>query len=294
MPETIFITGASGQLGRLVIDKLLARGASRSRIIAGSRSPEKLDDVAARGVEVRKADFEDGPGLSEALRGVDTVLLISTELLDAGGHRVWQHRNAIAAATKAGVKRIAYTSVPNPETSLLHFAPDHVDTEAAVRDTGLPFLIFRNGWYQENLLLGLPTALQSGRWHTSSSGGRTTYIAREDIADAIAAAIVNPPAESKIYTLTGPDSLSMEEVASLAADATGKPLTVMNVTDDQFEQGLKAAGVPEVFATVMVSSEKAAREGGLAVATNDAVQLTGHPQKSLADFLKDHCAALVG
>lgn len=247
MNDRIFVTGAAGQLGQLVIKHLIARGVAASRIVAGTRTPGRLTDLVATGIEVRRADFDDLQGLTEAFKGASTVLIVSTDALDGADTRLGQHRNAVAAAVAAGVERLAYTSQPNPESSLLTFAPDHRETERMIKATGLPYVIFRNGWYQENLLQALPHALKSGQWHSAAEGGSTSYVGREDISEAIAAALVDSASESGTYTLTGSEALSIIEVARLASQATGMPLSVVHVTDEQFATGLKAAGVPEFF-----------------------------------------------
>jgi NAD(P)H dehydrogenase (quinone) len=293
MADRIFVTGASGHLGGLVVRHLLASGVGPDRIIAGTRTPESRSALATAGVEVRRADFEDGDGLKAALEDVHTVLLVSTERMDGGGHRMQQHRTAVAAAVAAGVRRIAYTSVPDPEASLLQFAPDHVDTERAIRETGLPYLIFRNGWYQENLLLGLPGALSSGQYHSSAGGGKITYAAREDVAAGIAAALIRPPADSRIFTLTGPDTLSIDDVCALAASVNGRAVEVVNVPEEPFKAGLVSAGLPEWLATVLFSIETATRAGQLAISTGDLAALVGKPLRSLATFMEENRAALV-
>lgn len=287
MNDSIFVTGASGQLGQLVIKHLLARGVAPSRIVAGTRSPEKLADLAAAGIEVRKADFEDLRGLTEAFDGAGTVLIISTDMLDGTDTRLKQHRNAVSAAVAAGVERLAYTSLPNPESSLLTFAPDHLGTEQAIKATGLPYVFFRNGWYQENLLRVLPNALKSGQWHSAAEGGRTSYVGREDIAEAIAAALATSTPESRTYTLTGAEALSTEEIARLASQATGKPLSVVHVTDGQLAAGLKAAGVPEIFASLLVSAEAEMRAGNLSIVTDHVESLIGRAPRRLAGYLEE-------
>jgi NAD(P)H dehydrogenase (quinone) len=287
MSDTIFITGASGQLGRLVIKHLLAHGVAHNRIIAGTRRPEKLADLAAAGIEVRMADFDDPQGLTEAFKGASTALIISTDALDAADTRLKQHRNAVSSAVVAGIKRLAYTSLPNPESSLLTFAPDHLETERTIKATGLPHLIFRNGWYQENLLRSLPNALKSGQWHTSAKGGRTSYVGREDIAEAIAAALATSTSDSRTYTLTGPGALSNEEIAGLVRQATGKPLAVVHVTDEQLATGLEAAGVPGVFVSVLVSAEAEVRAGNLSIVTDHLESLIAHSPRRLADYLQE-------
>lgn len=294
MSDTIFVTGASGHLGQLVIKQLLARGVTHNRIIAGTRSPERLASLAATGIQVRKADFENPQGLTDAFKGVGTVLIISTDALDGAGTRLKQHRNAVSSAVAAGVKRLAYTSMPNPGSSLLTFAPDHLETERAIKATGLPHVIFRNGWYQENLLRSLPAALKSGHWYSASEGGRTSYAAREEIAEAIAAALATSNSDSRIYTLTGSEALSNEEIAQLARQATGKPLAVVHVTDEQLAASLKEAGVPDVFISVLVSIEAEVRAGNLSIVTDHLASLIGRSPKRLADYLQEAKASYTG
>jgi NAD(P)H dehydrogenase (quinone) len=286
MNDKIFVTGAAGQLGQLVIKHLLARGVAPSRIVAGTRSPDKLADLAAADVEVRRADFEDLRGLTAALNGAGTVLIISTDALDGTDTRLKQQRNAVSAAVAADVRRLAYTSQPNPDSSLLTFAPDHLGTEQAIKATGLPYVIFRNGWYQENLLRALPNALKSGQWHSAAEGGRTSYVGREDIAEAIAAALVTSTLESRTYTLTGSEALSTEEIALLASQVTGKPLSVVHVTDGQLAARLRAAGVPEIFVSVLASAEAETRAGNLSIVTDHVESLIARGPRRLAEYLK--------
>jgi NAD(P)H dehydrogenase (quinone) len=293
MNDKIFVTGAAGQLGQLVIKHLLARAIAPSRIIAGTRSPEKLGGLAAAGVEVRKADFEDLPGLTEAVNGAGTVLIISTDALDGKDTRLKQHRNAVAAAAAAGVHRLAYTSLPNPDRSLLSFAPDHLGTEQAIKATGLPYVFFRNGWYHENLLRALPPALNRGQWHSASEGGRTAYVGREDIAEAIAAALATSTLDSRTYTLTGSEALSRDEIARLASQATGKPLSVVHVSADQLAAGLRAAGVAEVLVSVMLSVEAEIRAGHLSMVTDHVESLLGRAPRPLAKYLQGAKPALL-
>lgn len=292
MTDTIFVTGTSGKLGRGIIHHLLDRGVAPSKIIAGTRNPEKLADLAAKGITVRAADFDDRAGLVKAFAGADTVLIISTDALDGAGTRQRQHLAAVDAAVEAGAKRLAYTSLPVPETSKVSFAPDHLNTEKAVKATGLPYLIFRNNWYQENLFLALPHAFASGQWYTSAGEGRTAFVARDDIAAAIAGALANPPAESTTYTLTGAETFNNEEVARLASTAVGKPLQVVNLTDEQLAGGMKTAGLPDGFIPTLVSFETATRAGDLAIVTGDVESLSGRKSKPLTAFIEENKAAL--
>jgi NAD(P)H dehydrogenase (quinone) len=295
LSNTIFVTGASGKLGRAIIDHLLAdQGVAPSRLIVGSRSPEKLADLAAKGVAVRKADFDDAAGLVKAFAGADTVLIVSTDALDGAGTRLRQHRAAVTAAVEAGAKRLAYTSLPAAESSKVSFAPDHLQTEEAVKATGLPYLIFRNSWYQENLFMSLPQALASGQWYTSAGEGKTAFVARDDIAAAIAAALANPPATSTTYTLTGTEAYTIAEIANFVSAATGKPLQVVNLTDEQLAGGMKAAGVPDAFIPTLVSFDTAARAGDLSQVTGDVETLSGRKSRSLKTFIDESKGALAG
>ncbi|UUP16084.1 SDR family oxidoreductase [Nitratireductor thuwali] len=292
----ILITGASGQLGGLVVKHLLeTENVSPTRLIAGSRDPSKLSALAARGVETAKVDFDDPESLMEAFGQADTALIISTDALDEPGKRLRQHKAAVEAAAKAGVKHLAYTSMPRPEPgNPVLFAPDHHGTEQTLKASGIPYTIFRNSWYQENLLMSLPKAIQSGTWYTSAGDGKTAHIARDDAARAIAASLAKGPVANTTYTLTGAKAYTNAEIAALAAEATGKPVNVVNLSDEALADGMKAAGVPEAFVPLLVSFEANTRAGGLAEVTGDFEQLTGRQPKPLTAFLEESKALLSG
>lgn len=295
MSDTILVTGASGHLGQAIITHLLdSQGVAPSRIIAGTRNTDKLYALAAKGVALRKVDFDDAAGLEKAFAGVGTVLIVSTDALDGAGTRLRQHKAAVAAAKKAGVARLAYTSLPVPETSKVSFAPDHLGTEEAIKATGIPYLLFRDSWYLENLFMSLPNALKSGQWYTSAADGKTSFVARDDIAAAIAGALANPPAGSATYTLTGDEAFTNDQIAAVASEITGKPIQVVHLTDEQLAGGMKAAGVPEAFIPTFVSFDAATRTGGLATVTDDTAKLSGRKPQSLRDFLVANKAALAG
>lgn len=284
---TLFVSGASGKLGRLVLKALAERGYD-GKIVAGTRDPNKLADVT--GVEVRAADFNDEAGLTKALAGVDRMLLISTDEI---GTRLAGHLRAIAAAKAAGVKEIIYTSMPTPEApSAITFAPEHLGTEEAIKASGLAYTILRMTWYTENLLGSLPPNLASGQWYTSSAGGKTSYVTREDCARAAAGALLQP-ATNQTYTVTGPEALSNTEIAALATELTGKPISVIEVTDEQLEAGARAAGVPDfVVDHIVVPFDRNAREGKVAAVTDAVEQLWGAKPTSVRDFLAANKAAL--
>lgn len=284
---TLFISGAGGKLGRLVVEQLLARGYD-GRIIAGTRDPSKLADL--QGIEVRQADFADEDGLVQALTGADKLLLISTDVL---GTRLELHKRAIAAAKRAGIREIVYTSMPAPEPpSAITFAPEHFGTEQAIKASGIPYTILRMAWYSENLLGTLPPALASGKWYTSTAGGRTGYVSRIDCARAAAGALL-VPATNRTCTVTGPAALSNAEIAAIASKLTGKPLEVVEVDDAALAAGARAAGVPDfVIENFIVAFDRNTREGKVDFATDTVETLWGTKPESLEAFLTANRAAL--
>jgi NAD(P)H dehydrogenase (quinone) len=278
----LLVTGASGQLGRRATELLLE--ANAGKIIAGSRDPSKIEGLAAKSAEVRKVDFDD-PALANAFKGVDRLLLISTDALDTPGKRLKQHQAAIAAAKQAGVKHIVYTSMPKPEPgSPIPFAPDHYGTEQALAESGLGWTVLRNSWYQENLFHSLPAVLASGKWFSASGDGKVAHVAREDAAYAAAAALAAQPKGNARYDITGGELLTTGEIAKLASEATGKPIEVVSVTDEQLTQGMIAAGMPAFLAPVFASFDTNTRAGKIAIASDAVQKLTGRAPRSLKAF----------
>ncbi|WP_113133718.1 NmrA family NAD(P)-binding protein [Hyphomicrobiales bacterium] len=294
MSDTLLVTGATGQLGKLVLDQLLGSGVEPARIIATSRDTAKLADYTAKGVQARVADFDDPASLDKAFAGADRILIISTDALDQPGKRLKQHLAAVAAAKKAGAKHILYTSMPSPPTSVIPFAPDHLGTENAIKATGIPYTILRNGWYMENLFMALPHALETGQWYSSSGEGRLAHIARADAARAAAAALASAVNESRTYTLTGGELRSTDEIAALVAKATGKRLDVVHISDEALAGGLKGAGLPDFLIPIVVSFDANTREGHINMVTNDVTSLTGATPVKLGAFLEASKARLAG
>ncbi|MFD2057292.1 SDR family oxidoreductase [Mesorhizobium calcicola] len=297
MSKTLLVTGASGQLGRGIINHLLdTLKVPAARIIATTRTPANLADLAARGVVVRAADFDDTASLEAAFKGADRVLIISTGEIDLlHGKRLRQHENAVAAAKATGVGHLLYTSMPNPEpVSPVLFANDHHGTEQAIKASGIAYTIFRNGWYQENLFMALPQAIASGHWYTSARDGRIAHGARDDMAAAIAAGLAAVSDESKTYTLTGPHAYTTAEIAALASEVIGKPLDVVQISDEALTEGVKAAGIPEDFARIVVSFDANTRAGRIAMVTDAVETLSGRKPKTLKQFLEANKAALTG
>ncbi|ESX25806.1 NmrA family NAD(P)-binding protein [Mesorhizobium sp. LSJC264A00] len=185
--------------------------------------------------------------------------------------------------------------MPNPEPgSPVVFAPDHYDTEQAIKATGIPYTIFRNGWYNENLFTALPQALASGQWSTSAGDGAISYGTRDDFAAAIAAGLASDSSESATYTLTGPSAYTAAEVAALVTEVTSKPIQVIQLSDEALTEGMKSAGLPEPFAKVLVSFDAAARAGDLGMVTDAVEKLSGRKSVPLKQFLETNKAALAG
>lgn len=293
MSHTILVTGAAGQLGQRVIHHLLETyKVSPSDIVAATRNPDKLGDIAAKGVQIRKADFDDAAGLEAAFAGIDRLLIISTDTLDRPGARIAQHKTAVAAAIKAGVKHLLYTSMPAPDNSLVSFAPDHLGTEQAIKASGLSYTIFRNAWYMDNFLHAMPHNLQVGSWYTATGEGRVANISRDDCAIAIAAALASDATKSATYTLTGSQSLTSDEIAAIVSEVSGKPLRVVHVNDEQLAAGLAGAGLPPFYVDMLVSADANTRAGNFDIVTDDFNQLTGKEPQLLKNFFAQHKAAL--
>ena len=295
MAQKLLVTGASGNLGKLVLDALLKRGVAASDIIATTRDAAKLAGYAAKGIEVRHADFNDSASVKAAFAGADRVAIISTDALDGNGTRIRQQTGAVAAAKEAGVKHIVYTSMPNPhEGSRITFEADHRLTEDAVKNSGLSYTILRNSWYQENLFMNLPQVLASGTWYTSAGQGKVSHIARQDCADALAAVLASGSTESRVYTLTGSQSFTTDEIASQVSDATGKPISVVHLTDEQLAGGMKSAGVPDFLVPFLVGFDANTREGAADLVNTDVETLIGRKPRALRAFLDENKAALTG
>ena len=285
------MTGASGHLGRRVVELLLEK--RPGKIVAGTRKPEKLADLAARGVTVRHADFEDPQGLEASLAGVDRVLIISTDAIDRPGRRIAQHQAAVAAAVRAGVKHAVYTSMPNPETSPVIFAPDHLGTEQALKSSGLSYTILRNCWYTEFLIPGLAQAVGTGKLISATGQGGAPYVTREDCAQAAAAALESTDTTSKTWNITGPDLVTYANLAALASELTGHAVTFESVTPEERTAQLIAVGTPEPIAKLLVSTQMAIAQGQMGTPTTAVKELSGREPMSVRQFLTAHRDALL-
>lgn len=275
MPN-LLVTGASGQLGQGVLRHLIdTLGVDPRDIAAASRNPDALSAWSARGVEPRRIDFNDAASLASAFKGIGRVLLISTDSMEPGV-RLAQHLAAVKAAETAGVGHVVYTSLPDPEHSLVTFAPDHLGTEKALSASTLPgWSVLRNNWYFENLLHALPHAFATGQWYTAAGDGKTAYILRDDLARGAATALADGFAGKRTLELGGSRGFTVDEVATLASKAAGKPLAVVQVPVEGLVQSMIGAGMPEGVARLFASFDANIAAGGLSKVTGDYKALTG-------------------
>lgn len=283
----IAITGATGQLGRLVIQNLL-NTVPASQIVAAVRNPAKAAELAALGVQVRQADYAQPAGLEAAFQGVTKLLLISSSEV---GQRAAQHAAVIAAAQKAGVKLLAYTSILHADTSPLGLAVEHKATEAALRASGLPHVLLRNGWYTENYTASVPAALQYGAVLGSAKDGRIASAARADYAAAAAAALTQDGQAGKVYELAGDTAYTLAELAAEIAKQSGKPVVYSDLPEAAYAAALVQAGLPEGFAALLADSDVGASQGALFDGSRQLSQLIGRPTTPLADGVKAALAA---
>lgn len=278
----IVVTGASGQLGRLVIEALLKK-LPAGEIVAAVRHPEKVADLAARGVQVRLADYDQPASLAAAFKGADKLLLISASEV---GRRVPQHRAVIDAAKAAGVGLLAYTSILHADTSPLPVAAEHQETESLIRASSLPAVILRNGWYTENYVAGVPTALQYGVVLGSAGQGRIASAARADYAEAAAAVLTRDEQAGRIYELAGDESCTLGELADEIARQSGKAVAYQDLPESEFKAALLGAGLPEFVATLLAESDVGASKGGLFDDGRQLSALIGRPTTPMAELVR--------
>jgi NAD(P)H dehydrogenase (quinone) len=275
----IVVTGATGHLGKLVVEGLLEK-VPANEVVAAVRTPEKAADLAACGVHVRKADYSDPASLVAAFQGADKVLLISSSEV---GQRVAQHTAVIEAAKEAGVSHLLYTSILNADTTTLLLAADHKATEQAIRDSGIPFTFLRNGWYTENYASTVAQALATGSFAGSAGDGKFGGAPRSDYADAAVGALTTEGHEGKAYELAADEPWNYADFAAELSTATGKTITYQNVPADQHLQILTGAGLPEAFATILVDAERGIAAGELTTTTHDLSTLAAHPTTPLRE-----------
>ena len=277
------VTGATGQLGTLVVEKLKEKGLA-SNVVALVRNPEK---AAGLGVEVREFDYNNPAKLVDALKDIEKLILISGNEL---GKRAEQHANVIEAAKKAGVKWVVYTSLLHADTSSLSLAPEHYATEKALQASGLTYTILRNGWYTENYTGSVAGAVAAGAFIGSAGDGKISSAARADFADAAVAVVTSAGHENKVYELAGDESYTLAELAAEISKQTGKAIPYNNLPETTYADILKSFGLPEMFAEAIASWDTGASKGDLFDESHQLSKLIGKPTTPLAETVKAELA----
>jgi NAD(P)H dehydrogenase (quinone) len=278
---SVVVTGATGHLGRLIVESLLARGLPAAEITAAGRSVGKLDDLAAQGVKVAAIDYDDPSSLEAAFTGADVVVLVSGSEF---GRRAEQHANAIAVAEKVGVGRLVYTSIPNATATPMLLAQEHRATEETLATSGLTYTVLRNAWYVENYTPQIPTYLQHGVVG-SARDGRVSLATRKDYAEAAAAVALGEGHEGKVYELGG-ESVTLAELASIVSEATGQPVAYTDVPPATLQGILEGAGFPSPVAATFADVDARIAEGDLHVTSGDLERLIGRPATPVAEAVK--------
>jgi len=278
---TIGITGATGQLGRLVVKKLKAKVPSAD-IVALIRTPAR---AAGLGISVRGADYDKPETLDPAFAGIDTLVLISSSEL--GQRRAAQHHNVIEAAKRTGVKRIVYTSLLHADTSPLNLADGHRGTEAGLRLSGIPFTILRNGWYTENYTASVPAALAGGAFLGSAGNGRISSALRVDYADAAVAVLTSDGHEGKTYELAGDEAYTLSDLAAEISRQTGRTIPYNNLPEADYAAALTGLGLPEPLAHAYASYDVGASQDALFDNGRQLSALIGQPTTPLATAVAD-------
>ncbi|ANQ29307.1 SDR family oxidoreductase [Vibrio natriegens] len=281
----IAVTGATGQLGQLVIKHLLNK-VEPQQIVALVRNIEKAASLTSLGVQVRQADYSKPETLESALDGVAKLLLISSSEV---GQRATQHKNVIDAAKKAGVELLAYTSLLHADTSPLALAEEHVETEAYLKQAEVPHVLLRNGWYTENYLASVAPALANGGFIGCAKDGKISSAAREDYAEAAAAVLTSEAEQNgKVYELSGDEAYTLSELSALISKKSGKAIPYINMEEADFAKALEGAGLPAPFAAVLANSDTGASQGALYDDSKTLSALIGHPTKSLEQLIDNY------
>ncbi|PJZ24233.1 NAD(P)-dependent oxidoreductase [Leptospira hartskeerlii] len=285
--ETVLVTGASGHLGKIVLEELLKRG--HNKIIATTRKPESLEGFAKRGVTVRKASFDDPASLVSAFQGADRILIVSTDNI---GNRIPEHSAAVDAAVKAGAKRVLYTSLTKADEVPVTFAFEHEGTEEKIKQSGLAYTILRNNLYSDYLIPKLQHAVASGSLYGSGGNGACAYVSRTDCAKAAAAALLSSESGNKILEISGPKAWTYPELAKFTSELTGKPISYVDLPAEELSKALVGAGVPKPMADALASFDVSIREGYLKDVNTWAKDLIGDVLQDVTTLLKENKSAL--
>ncbi|WP_421595331.1 SDR family oxidoreductase [Rahnella sp. PD4] len=277
----IAVTGATGQLGRLVIAALLKKVPAH-QIIAAVRNPQKAQDLAEQGIQVRQADYSQPATLDSAFEGVEKLLLISSSEV---GQREAQHKAVIDAAKRAGVQLLAYTSLLHADKSPLGLGVEHRATEKALSESAIPFVLLRNGWYTENYAASIAPALAHNAFIGSVGEGKISSAARQDYAEAAAAVLTQENQAGKIYELAGDDAYTLAEFTAEIARQSGKKVDYINLPEADFAKALLGAGLPEGLANMLADSDAGAGKGGLFDDSHTLSKLIGRPTTPVKDVI---------
>ncbi|MFI6896827.1 NAD(P)H-binding protein [Streptomyces sp. NPDC050256] len=283
---SIVITGASGHLGRLIVDQLLAAGTPPEQIVATGRDAGKLADLARNRVTVRRADFADPDTLDDAFAGADTMVLVSTTTVN---ERFDNARNAIDAAHRAGVSRIVYTSILNASTAQMTLADAHRRTEEFLRDSGSPFVILRNGWYLENYTDQLPMISQYHALLGSAHDGRVSAAGRRDLAAAAAAVLTQDGHLGATYELGG-TPFTLTELAATFSDVLGTHIAYRDMSVADYTATLTGAGLPPEMAAAVADADAGLARGELFTESDDLVRLIGRPALTAREAVRNAAA----
>lgn len=278
----IAITGATGQLGQLVIEQLL-NTVPANQIVAIVRNPAKAEALSQQGITVRQGDYADESTMTSALKGVEKLLLISSSEV---GQRAIQHQNVINAAKAAGVKFIAYTSLLHADKSPLGLHVEHVATEKALAESGIPYALLRNGWYTENYLASAPPALEHGVFIGAAGEGKIASATRADYAAAAARVISGDGHAGNVYELAGDHAWTLSELAAELSKQSGKNVAYQNMSEADFAAALKGVGLPAGLADMLADSDVGASKGGLFDDSHTLSKLIGRPTTPLSESIK--------
>ena len=275
----IGLTGATGQLGQLVVQKLKDKNPD-AKLVALVRNPDKAKPL---GIEAKAFDYEQPEALPKALEDIDRLVFISGSEI---GKRETQHKNVINAAKQAQVKQIAYTSLLHADTSSMILAPEHLATEKMLQDSGIPHTILRNGWYTENYTAGLKQAVEQGAIIGSAGDGKISSATREDYAEAIAETIINDDHTGKTYELAGDQTYTMQDLAAEVSKQTGKNIEFVNLPEAEYAQKLQEIGLPEGMAKAFASLDYSASKNDLHDESGELARLINRPTTSLSQAVK--------
>lgn len=279
MDDTILVTGATGNLGALVIQNLLERGVDPAGVVGLARDPEDAATLAEAGVEIRAGDYEAPDSLDAALQDIDRVLLVSSSEV---GQRVEQHGNVIDAAEAAGVDQFVYTSALRADTSTLPIATEHVETESLLAASDLSYTLLRNGWYLENYTGEIDQIIEEGAVVGAAGEGRISAAARQDYAEAAATVLLEDSHGGEIYELGGDSTFTLAELAEEISAQSGHPVEYRDLPEDEYATYLAESGMPEPVADMFAATDREISNGELYTESDDLQQLIGRPTTTLA------------